>query len=187
MPVVSLTPSTVAAGDSVLLSASHLPANQSGEIRLHSELRVFQFRTDSYGNLRQFITVPRNAGIGGHTIQVCWASSCNLTAILQVMEPVALVTPSPSETASPPASTSPGSTPTPTASQTPVPTSSLQPYISVPSISKTKGFTVTFHNLLFVRPGTVDVLHARKPDLPRRPPCPGDTSYSLSLSPRPPT
>jgi len=182
MPVVSLTPSTVAAGDSVLLSASHLPANQSGEIRLHSELRVFQFRTDSYGNLRQFITVPRNAGIGGHTIQVCWASSCNLTAILQVMEPVALVTPSPSETASPPASTSPGSTPTPTASQTPVPTSSLQPYISVPSISKTKGFTVTFHNFLFVGTWTVDVIQAGKSYLAGSAAVPGGASYSQSYS-----
>src|ERR1700676_137844 len=36
-PALSLTPSTVIAGDSVLVTASNLPANQSGEIMLHSE------------------------------------------------------------------------------------------------------------------------------------------------------
>src|SRR5260370_12009866 len=98
------------------------------------------------------------------------------------MEPVALVTPSPSETVSPPASTSPGSTPTPTASQTPVPTSSLQPYISVPSISKTKGFTVTFHNFLFVATWTVDVIQAGRPYLAGSAAVPGGASYSQSYS-----
>ncbi|HXD81966.1 MAG TPA: serine/threonine-protein kinase [Candidatus Acidoferrum sp.] len=177
-PVVSLTPSTVAAGDSVLLTASNLPANQSGEIRLHSELRVFQFQTDSYGNLRQSIAIPRNAGIGGHTIQVCWASVCHLTAILQVLEPVALATPTPTETASPTASPTPASTP----SQSPRPTSSLQPYISVPSISKTKGFTVAFHNFLFVGTWTVDVIQSGKSYLAGSAAVPGGAPYSQSYS-----
>jgi serine/threonine protein kinase len=154
-PVVSLSPSTVVAGDSVLLTASNLPANQNGEIRLHSNIQVFPFRADSYGNVRQYITVPRDAGVGGHTIQVCWASVCHLTAILQVLEPVALVTPSPAETASPSTSSTPPSsaTPTPSASSSPA------PYISVPEISKTKGFVVGFH--LF-RAGTwiVDVIQS---------------------------
>ena len=128
-PVVSLSPSTVVAGDSVQLTASNLPANQNGEIRLHSDIQVFPFRADPYGNVRLYITVPRDAGIGGHTIQVCWASSCHLTAVLQVLEPVALVTPTPQ----------PSAGPTPTASAPPAPS------ISVPAISKTKGFVVGFH------------------------------------------
>ena len=177
-PVVSLTPSTVAAGGSVLLTASNLPANQTGEIRLHSELRVFQFRADSHGNLTQSIAVPRNAGIGGHTIQVCWASVCHLTAILQVVESVSLVTPSPTETASPSAAPTPASTP----SQSPRPTSSLQPYISVPSISKTKGFTVTFHNFLFVGTWTVDVIQGGKSYLAGSAAVPGGAPYSQSYS-----
>jgi serine/threonine-protein kinase len=125
-PIVSLSPSTVAAGDSVQLTASNLPANQNGEIRLHSDIQVFPFRADSLGNVRQYITVPRDAGIGGHTIQVCWASSCHLTAVLQVIEPVALATPSPTETA--------------------LPSNSPAPNITVPGISKSKGFVVGFHN-----------------------------------------
>jgi serine/threonine protein kinase len=131
MPVVTLSPSTVVAGDSVQLTASNLPANQNGEIRLHSDIQVFQFRADSYGNVNQYITVPKDAGIGGHTIQVCWASSCHLTAILHVIEPVALATPSPTGL--------PLSSPTPSASSSPA------PYISVPEISKSKGFVVGFH------------------------------------------
>jgi serine/threonine protein kinase len=131
MPVVTLSPSTVVAGDSVQLTASNLPANQNGEIRLHSDLQMFPFRADSYGNVNQYITVPKDAGIGGHTIQVCWASSCHLTAILQVIEPVALATPS--------------STGLPLSSPTPSASSSPAPYISVPAISKSKGFVVGFH------------------------------------------
>jgi serine/threonine protein kinase len=176
-PVVSLSPSTVIAGDSVLLTASNLPANQSGEIRLHSDLEVFPFRADSYGNVRQSITVPRNAGIGGHTIQVCWAAVCHLTAILQVLEPVALVTPSPADTASP--STSP--TPTPSSAATPSPSSSPAPSISVPAISKTKGFVVGFH--LF-RAGTwvVDVIQSGRSYLAGTASVTAGGSYSQSFS-----
>ena len=109
-PALSLSPSTVVAGDSVLVSASHLPANQSGEIRLHSTLQTFPFRASSSGVVSQYVPVPRDAGIGGHTIQVCWASSCRLTAILQVLKPVALSTPTPA----PSPSATPSATATPT-------------------------------------------------------------------------
>ena len=104
---VTLSPSTVAAGDSVLVSASHLPANQSGEIRLHSTLETFPFRTDSNGNLHLSFTVPQDAGIGGHTVQVCWGSSCELTAILHVLEPGTPVQPSPTPSSSPSQTNSP--------------------------------------------------------------------------------
>jgi len=171
--IVSVTPSTVAAGDSVLLSASNLPANQTGEIRVHSAVQVFPFRADSYGNVRQYITVPRDAGIGGHTVQVCWASSCRLTAILHVIEPAPLVTPSPSTTPSPGA----GATPSPAAS----PTSSAAPFISVPSISKTRGFIVTFHNFR-LGTWTVDVIQSGSPSTAGSASVPGGTSYSQSFS-----
>jgi serine/threonine protein kinase len=175
--IVSVTPSTVAAGDSVLLSASNLPANQTGEIRMHSAVQVFPFRADSYGNVRQYITVPRDAGIGGHTVQVCWASSCRLTAILHVLEPAPLVTPSPSTTASPTASPNPGATPSPAAS----PTSSASPFISVPSISKTNGFTVTFHNFR-LGTWTVDVIQSGSASTAGSASVPGGSSYSQSFS-----
>jgi len=174
-PIVSLSPSTVAAGDTVLLTASNLPASQSGEIRLHSDVQVFPFRADSYGNVRQYIAVPRDAGIGGHTIQVCWASACHLTAILHVIEPAALVTPTPTETASPSAS------PTSPASSSPSPTSTASPFISVPEISKTKGFVVGFH---FFRAGTwiVDVIQSGKSYLAGTASVTAGGSYSQSFS-----
>ena len=114
---LSLTPATVVAGDSVLVTASHLPANQSGEVRLHSTLEVFPFRADSSGNVRLYITVPRDAGTGGHTIQVCWASSCHLTGALQVLEPVTPTTSSPEPATTP--SPSPSSNPTPSPIRSP--------------------------------------------------------------------
>jgi len=170
-PVVSLSPSTVAAGDSVLLSASNLPANQSGEIRLHSALQVFPFRADSYGNVRQNITVPRDAGIGGHTIQVCWASSCHLTAIVQVLEPVAPVTPP----------TQPTSTPSPPASPSPSPASTPAPSIVVPAISKTKGFIVSFRNFA-LGTWTVNVIQGGRSYLVTSTRVPGGSLNNQSFS-----
>jgi len=170
-PVVSLSPSTVAAGDSVLLSASNLPANQSGEIRLHSALQVFPFRADSYGNVSQNITVPRDAGIGGHTIQVCWASSCHLTAIVQVLEPVAPVTPP----------TQPTSTPSPPASPSPSPASTPAPSIVVPAISKTKGFIVSFRNFA-LGTWTVNVIQGGKSYLVTSTRVPGGSLNNQSFS-----
>ena len=166
-PVMSLTPSTVAAGDSILVAASNLPANQAGEIRLHSELRAFPFHTDSYGNIRQYISVPADAGIGGHTIQLCWASVCHLTATLQVLEPTAIVTPS--ETPSP----------TPAAGQSPSP--ALEPTISVPSISRTKGFVVTFHNFR-LGTWTVNVIQGSRSSVAGSARVPESVSYQQSFS-----
>jgi hypothetical protein len=134
-PALTLSPSTVAAGDSVQVNASHLPANQNGDIRLHSTPQTFAFHADSQGNVSQSITVPVDEGIGDHTIQVCWSSACRITAILHVVEPVALATPSPS----------PGPTPTPEASPSATPSSTSTPYVTTAGISKTKGFTAVLH------------------------------------------
>jgi serine/threonine protein kinase len=144
-PALALSPSTVAAGGSILVNASHLPPNQGGEIRLHSSLLTFAFRADSSGNVSRSITVPQDEGIGDHTLQVCWSSACRMTAILHVLEPVTLVTPSPESSPS----TTPGASPTPspspppssTTSSTPVPT----PSVTVERISKTGGFDPVLH------------------------------------------
>jgi serine/threonine-protein kinase len=164
-PVLSLTPSTVVAGNPILVTASNLPANQIGEIRLHSQLKVFPFRADSYGNIRQYINVPADAGIGGHTIQLCWASACHLTATLQVLEPVAAVSPSPTPLTSPPPSPSP----------------SPQPFISVPSISKSKGFVVTFHNFE-LGTWTVNVIQGSRSSVAGSARVPESVSYDQSFT-----
>ncbi len=135
-PALSLTPSTVAAGESVHVTASHLPVNQNGEIRLHSTPQAFPFHADSQGTVSQTIAIPRDEGIGDHTIQICWNSACRINAILHVTEAAAAATPSPS----------PGVSPTPPPSPSPTPTSISTPSVAVGGISKANGFTAVLHN-----------------------------------------
>jgi hypothetical protein len=52
----------------------------------------------------------------------------------------------------------------------------------VPSISKTKGFTVAFHNFLFVGTWTVDVIQSGKSYLAGSAAVPGGAPYSQSYS-----
>jgi serine/threonine protein kinase len=153
-PALSLSPSTIVAGDAVLVSASHLPANQSGEIRLHSTLQTFPFRASSSGILSQYITVPSDAGIGGHTIQVCWASSCRLTAILHVLEPVAVATPSPKP--------SPSATPSATATPTQHPAA-----ITLSSSSVKAGGSVTVSASDFTAGSTATIFFVQATSSPR--------------------
>jgi hypothetical protein len=123
-PTLSLSSSTVTAGDTVVVNASHLPANQSGEIQLLSTLHTFPFHAGPNGNLSVPIVVPRNIGAGDHTVKICWGSSCRASASLHVLEPVALVTPSPGSTPT----TAPGASPSPSA--TPIGSSSPSPRAS---------------------------------------------------------
>jgi Protein kinase domain len=123
-PTLSLSASTVTAGDTVVVNASHLPANQNGEIQLLSTVHTFPFHADSNGNVSVPIVVPRNIGSGDHTVKICWGSSCRASVTLHVIEPVAFVTPSPGSTPS----TAPGASPTPGA--TPIGGSSPSPRAS---------------------------------------------------------
>jgi serine/threonine protein kinase len=95
-PALSLSTSTVRAGDAVTVSASNLPANQSGEVELHSVPVVFPFTADSNGNLTLQITVPSDIADGDHVVRVCWNNSCPAEASLHVT--AALPSPSPSPT-----------------------------------------------------------------------------------------
>src|SRR5579864_1633525 len=119
---LNLSPSTVVAGDSIVVTASHLPANQAGEIQLWSQRRSFPFRSGPNGNVTVEISIPRDLEVGEHLVMVCWNGACHSQQRLQVLSPVALVTPVAPGSPSPAAS--PGSTPrpTPTASTSPSPT-----------------------------------------------------------------
>jgi hypothetical protein len=122
-PTLTLSASTVTAGDTVVVTATHLPANQTGEIQLLSTVHTFPFHAGPNGNVSVPILVPRNIGAGDHTVKICWGSSCRASATLHVIEPAASVTPSPVTTPSSAASASPSSRPTasPTPGQTPAP------------------------------------------------------------------
>src|ERR1700682_5404787 len=144
---LSVAPSTVAAGNDVLVTASHLPANQTGEIRLFSPVHTFPFRADSNGDGRTTITIPQDIGIGDHTLHICWASVCRVSANLHVLEPVAVVTPSPS------------SPPSPVPSPTPAPKFT----VTLLSISAAGTFTVRLQNFGTGTPAALVVFQKEAP------------------------
>ncbi|HVS47272.1 MAG TPA: serine/threonine-protein kinase [Candidatus Dormibacteraeota bacterium] len=140
-PALSLSPSTVAAGDTVLVTAGHVPANQDGEIRLFSPVHTYPFHADANGNVSATITIPQDIGIGDHTVHICWASICRVSAILHVLEPVAVVTPSPTSEPSP----------------SPTPTPSPKAVVTLVSISATGNFTVRLQNFTVGTPAALVV------------------------------
>ena len=151
-PTLSLSPNTVMAGESVVVNADHLPANQVGQIQLWSALRTFSFRASASGQVGMTITVPRDIGFGDHLVKICWSNACHAQQTLHVVSRVANVSPNPGASPSPGSTPHPTSTPgsTPKASPTPPATSTPTslpptPYITNASISKLNGFYVTFH------------------------------------------
>ena len=144
---VTLSESTVKAGDTVVVTASHVPVNQVGEIQLLSDLHTFPFQADANGDVSEPILVPRDIGSGDHVVRVCWAAQCYGSATLHV---IALV-PSPSPSASPSPTASPTARPTPTPTQAPRSLALSSNHIVVKTGSMTvKGFNFT--------PGKVAVL-----------------------------
>jgi serine/threonine-protein kinase len=135
-PNVTLSESTVRAGDTVVVTASHVPPNQVGEIQLLSELHTFPFQADANGDLSEPILIPRSIGSGDHVVRVCWASQCYGSATLHVIVP----TPSPTPTASP----SPTASPTPSPTRPPRSLALSSNHIVVKTGSMTvKGFNFT--------------------------------------------
>jgi len=149
-PAFTLSPPTVVAGDTVRVTAKHLPANQTGEIRLHSQLVKFPFRADRSGAVGGEILIPFDSDLGDHLVELCWASTCHVSAILHVLDSgIATPSPEPSPSVTPGAtpgpSSTPGSTPRPSAAPTSTPTPSLTPYVTAERIAQTT-FTFVLHN-----------------------------------------
>ncbi len=139
-PTVTLSESTVKAGDTVVVTASHVPPNQVGEIQLLSELHTFPFQADANGDLSEPILIPRNTGSGDHVVRVCWASQCYGSATLHV---IGLLT-SPTPSASPSPTASPTVRPTATPTQAPRSLALSSNHIVVKTGSMTvKGFSFT--------------------------------------------
>ena len=134
---LTLTPSTVVAGDSIVVTASHVPANQAGEIQVWSQRRAFPFRAGPGGYVTVRISIPRDLEVGEHLVMICWNGTCHSQRTLRVLAPVALAIPAAST--STPTPGSPGaSSPTPTAATSPTPnqTPAATPAASL-SLSKT--------------------------------------------------
>jgi hypothetical protein len=106
-PTISLSQEIVQAGDTLVVTASHLPPNQSGVVQLLSVLHEVAFNADSSGNVVAYLTVPLDTAPGTHTVQICWSSACHASTRLQVLARAALPTPSPTASPSPSPSPSP--------------------------------------------------------------------------------
>lgn len=126
---LTVNPQRATWGQLVTVTASRVPANQSGEVQLRSIVHTYPFTADSKGNVEMSFIVPFDVGLGQHTVKLCWNNSCPKQAGLLVVAgpgdaeviPVAGQTPG-ATPASNPGST-PGSTPRPTSQPTSDPTS----------------------------------------------------------------
>ena len=107
---------TVAPGDSVVVTASHVPRNQAGNIELHSVVHLYPFKADGNGNVRGTVFLPDDLAAGDHILRICWNGACHAETTLHVVGSVAL--------ASPTASPSPRVSPTASPSQPPAASSS---------------------------------------------------------------
>ncbi|MFI5283944.1 MAG: hypothetical protein ACHQ0J_12560 [Candidatus Dormibacterales bacterium] len=148
-PVLSLSSTTVAPGDSLVVSASHLPPNQSGELQLYSQVYVFPFQADGSGQATVSVTVPFDVTAGSHELKVCWSGACHGQAALNVTAPV----PSPTPSAFPSPSL-PVVTPSPTAARTPTPPT---PTLALSSGSVKRGGTLTIYGLNFAPRQTISI------------------------------
>jgi hypothetical protein len=129
---LALNPDKVAPGGVVKVTATHVPANQVGQIQLWSVVRMVPFRADANGDVSVDLSVPRDIALGNHTVKICWNGTCHKQAPLLVVSGVAEL-PTPVANTSPGASSSPsptsvapqtpGSTPHPTSNPTSNPTS----------------------------------------------------------------
>jgi len=110
---ISLSSTSVVPGESLVIGASNVPANQAGEIQLWSSLSSYPFQADANGEVSITITVPSDIGVGDHQVKVCWGGTCHAQSTLKVL--MGIPTPSPSPSASPSATPSRSPSPQPRA------------------------------------------------------------------------
>ena len=124
-PTLDVSPKIATFGEHVVVSATHVPRDQTGDIRLESAVHNFPFRADSSGNVSAELAVPFDIATGEHTLRICWNSQCRAQTTLRVVAGVADASPLPggSPTSSPSSSPNPGSSPSsrPTSGSSPRP------------------------------------------------------------------
>jgi len=153
VPTFSLSPATIVAGDTVLVTAKHLPANQTGEIRLHSDLVKFPFRADRSGAVSGEILIPFDSGAGDHLVELCWAARCHVSAILHVLDSGTDTSPTPGESPSPTPGATPstGSSPSPRAGSSPTPRATPIPAASpTPNATPAPAIGISNYNIKIV-------------------------------------
>jgi hypothetical protein len=81
----SLSSDSVRPGETVVVSARGLPANQAGVLRLTTPDRdLAVFRAGPKGEVHQAVLIPAGEATGDHLVQLCWAGSCHDLATLHV-------------------------------------------------------------------------------------------------------
>ena len=138
---LAVSPTRAARGETVRVTATHVPANQAGEVQLHSVVHTFPFQADSRGQVAIDMTVPEDAELGQHVVKICWDNTCHRDAMLRVVSGVAEVPPpgagGSSPGAGPSQSPSAGSTPTSTPRTSPTPGSTPRSTPTSPASSPT--------------------------------------------------
>ena len=121
---LAVDPGITLPGGVVRVTATHLPANQAGEVQLWSVVNTYFFASDANGDMTLDMTVPSDIELGDHVVKICWARACHKQAPLRVVSGVGGI---PSST--PVANSTPGTSPTPTRSpgSTPRPGSTATP------------------------------------------------------------
>jgi len=130
-PTLDVSPKIATFGEHVVVTATHVPRDQAGEIRFESNVHAFPFRAGSNRNVTAEIAVPYDIATGEHILRICWNGSCRAQTTLRVVAGGAALSPLPgtSPTSSPSSSPSPGSSPTsrPSSGSSPRPQSSPSP------------------------------------------------------------
>ena len=133
---LTVSPDRVAPGGTVHVTATKVPANQAGEIQLHSIVHTYPFEADANGQVAMDIQIPLDEELGDHVVKICWDNTCHKDAALKVVsggggggggqQSPSPVTGSPAPTTSPKPGTSPSPSPrtTPRSSPTSTPKSS---------------------------------------------------------------
>ncbi len=119
---LAVTPSRATPGQAVTIAATHVPANQIGEIQLWSVVHTYPFRANAGGNVSLELTVPRDIALGDHVVKICWSNSCHKQAPLRVVAGLAQAQPTPVGNSTPATSPSPTPGATPSHGSTPPPT-----------------------------------------------------------------
>src|SRR5207302_2591544 len=154
---ITVNPNRVVRGDTVAVTAKHVPANQVGEIQLWSVVHTYPFHADANGNVALDMTVPRDIALGDHIVKICWKNSCPAQAPLRVVSGVAEAAPTPVANATPsasPAATSPRPSVTPGATPT-HPTGSTSSPPTPPSPTPTPSATLVSVTASTVAAGVV--------------------------------
>jgi hypothetical protein len=131
-PTLDVSPRIATFGEDVVVTATHVPRDQAGEIRLESALHSFPFRAGNTGKVSAELAVPYDIATGEHILRICWNGQCRAQTTLRVVAGVAELSPLPgvsptsSPSSTPTSSPSPGSSPTsrPSSGSSPRPTSS---------------------------------------------------------------